>query len=82
MLQEFTGVLNLKIFPITEKDEELLWETGHLRLDGPESVLNTVWYFNTKLFGLRGQLEAHQLCWDDVTLKESEEGEYLELMKD
>lgn len=68
-----------KAEPLTEKDEELLWESGELGLHSPRSLSNTVWYHCTKLFGFRGGDESRQLKWGDVSLKVDENNdEYLE----
>jgi integrase len=63
---------------LTPQDEEKLWETGQLGLDTPESLFNTVWYLNAKLFGFRGSHEARQLKWGDIKLIETEDGDILE----
>ena len=33
---------------------EKLWLSGSLGTHSPQALLNSVWYFNTKLLGLRG----------------------------
>jgi hypothetical protein len=63
---------------LTDQDEEKLWERGQLGLDTPETLFNTVWYYNTKLCGFRGSHESRQLLWGDIKLHNSEEGPYLE----
>ncbi len=40
--------------PITPRKEAKLWETEKLGGRTATSILNTVFYFNCKLFGLRG----------------------------
>jgi hypothetical protein len=66
-----------KADPLSAQDEERLWQTGQLGLNTPESLYNTVWYYNTKLFGFRGSHESRQLLWGDIQLKKDESGEYL-----
>ena len=39
---------------ITEEEEELFWEKGLLGNSSCKSLLNTVYFYNGKLFGLRG----------------------------
>ena len=39
---------------ITEEEEELFWEKGLLGNSSSKSLLNTVYFYNGKLFGLRG----------------------------
>lgn len=37
---------------LTENKEEKLWSSSQLGTHSPESLLNTVWYVNTKLLGI------------------------------
>ncbi|XP_033726660.1 glutamine-rich protein 1-like [Pecten maximus] len=65
--------------PVSENEENALWESGQLGLDNPKSLLITIWYHNTKLLGFRGCDENRQLKWGDLELKTDEKGqEYLE----
>ena len=61
--------------PLSDEDEEKLWETGQLGDHNPQALLNTVWYLNTKLFGFRGSDESRHLKWDDITLKTDPNGD-------
>ena len=40
--------------PVTEEQESKFWELGLLGCQSAKSLLNTVYYYNGKLFGLRG----------------------------
>ena len=45
----------------------------------PESILNTLWLYNTAGFGLRGTDEHRQMCFGDIKLKTDADGiEFLE----
>ena len=61
--------------PLSKNDEEKLWETKQFGSETPQSLINTVWYFNAKLFGFCGVHESRQLMWGDLTLKAGENGE-------
>lgn len=64
---------------LTSDQEKLLWERGQLGVEGSRQLLNTVWFWNTKLLGFRGSHESRQLKWGDIRLKADENGEeYLE----
>ncbi|XP_070569230.1 uncharacterized protein KIAA1958-like [Ptychodera flava] len=64
---------------LTATEEEMLWESGQLGGHNAKSLLNTIWYYNTKCFGLRGRDEHYKMKWGDVELKKNTEGrEYLE----
>ena len=54
--------------PLSKIDEEKLWETKQFGSENPQSLINTVWYFNAKLFGFRGVHESRQLMWGNLTL--------------
>ena len=38
---------------VTEREETILWDTALLGANTAESLLNTVYFYNGKLFGLR-----------------------------
>ena len=57
---------------LTEAEEEKLWATGQLGTETPLSLINTVWYYTTKCFGLRGCHERRQLEWGDVKIVNDE----------
>ncbi|XP_033725294.1 zinc finger MYM-type protein 3-like [Pecten maximus] len=62
-----------KAQPVSENEEEILWECGQ------HALLNTVWFNNTKRLGFGGCYENRQLKWGDIELKTDENGsEYLE----
>ena len=39
---------------LSDEEIEMLWQSGCLGSHSPESLLNLVWYYNTKLLGLHG----------------------------
>ena len=64
---------------LNDEQVELLWENGQLGCSTPESILNTLWFYNTAGFGLRGVDEHRQMTYGDVSLKTDADGiEYLE----
>ncbi|KAK6178295.1 hypothetical protein SNE40_013098 [Patella caerulea] len=62
------GNLSRKAQKLTDEDEELLWQSGELGMHSPQSLLNTVWYFNGLLFCFRGNDEHSQLMLNDLEL--------------
>ncbi len=54
--------------PLDQNVIKKLWDSGQLGLHSAKSLLNTMWYFNTELFGFRGGDENRQLRWGDVDL--------------
>ena len=64
---------------LTTTDEDILWTSGQLGFHNPQSLFNTIWFMNTKLFGFRGGHENRQLNWGDITLHIDSAGdEYLQ----
>ena len=61
--------------PLTDDQINQLLENGQLGMSNPESILNTLWLFNTAGFGLRGTDEHRQMCFGDIKLKTDDEGE-------
>ena len=64
---------------VSPAEEEHLWETGQLGHSTPRIIQFTLWFFFTKVFGLRGRDGHRQLKYGDVTLRTTLKGrEYLE----
>lgn len=64
--------------PITEKEEDLLWETKQLGDDTLYSLPQTVWYFNTMHFGWMGCDEHRHICLGDFVVKSDSAGNFVE----
>ena len=48
--------------PITPDEEALLWSSGQFGTHNAKALLNTVYYYNCKVFGLHSYDEHHNLC--------------------
>ena len=55
------GVSRKQAEPITPNKEERLWQSGHLGDGSSQSLFNTVFYYNCKLFGMRAMDEHRSL---------------------
>ena len=72
------GNLCQKADPITDVEIDKLWECKLLGTHNPESILNSLWLFNTIYFGLRGSDEHRSMSWGDISLQSDTVGlEYL-----
>ena len=60
--------------PITEDEESRLWRSGQLGKQSSQALLNTVYYYNCKMFGLRSQDEHRNLSTDQFEKKVDENG--------
>lgn len=63
--------------PIYRKTENLLWQKGFLGNGNAQSLLNTVFFYNCKLFGLRGVDEHRNLCVSQFRLDSDQDGLYI-----
>ncbi|XP_046580311.1 uncharacterized protein LOC124287870 isoform X2 [Haliotis rubra] len=65
--------------PVNDDDIEIMFQTGQLGIQSPESLIHTLWFLNSKYFGIRRPAEHFNLKWGDIQLKVNDEGmEYLE----
>ncbi|XP_046562792.1 LOW QUALITY PROTEIN: uncharacterized protein LOC124271676 [Haliotis rubra] len=68
-----------KPIPVDDNDIEIMFERNVLGGYNSESLLNTVWFLNSKYFGLRGIADHFNLKWGDIRLKVDDQGkEYVE----
>ena len=64
---------------ITDEEVNILYDKQLLGISNAEALLNTMWFMNTKHFGLRGCDEHRVMKWGDVQLLTDVNGaEYLE----
>ena len=74
-----TNSISRTFRPISEEQENALWECGQLGTDNPDSLINTLWFMNSLHFGMRARADHRNVCWGDVQLKQDEDGmEYLQ----
>ena len=52
---------------LTTAEEELLWECGQLRDANGWPLINTMWFFLTQHFGLRGRQEHYTMKVEDFS---------------
>ena len=66
--------------PLTEGEEDLLWESGELGGSNPVTLLHTIWFLCTMHFGWRGVDEHRRVCYGDFELCIDDDSvEYVEL---
>ena len=78
LLCEGIGTVKKVAQPITPSKEEILWQSGLLGCHSIESMMNTIFYYNCKLFGLRGEDEHRNLSPAQFKLGSDIHGNYLE----
>ena len=64
--------------PISSETESKLWEKGLLGNNSAKSLLNTVFFYNCKFFGLRAVDEHRQLNVDQVHLSSDQDGVFIQ----
>ncbi|XP_067029817.1 fibroblast growth factor receptor 3-like isoform X4 [Acropora muricata] len=60
---------------LTEEEIKLLYDKELLGTSTPEALLNTIWFNNTIHFGLRKVRNTINVCWGDVQLRQTTNGE-------
>ena len=64
--------------PIPDDMVETLWKKGILGMHNAISLLNTVWFLNTELLGLRGSHKNRQMMWGDFEVEKRTTGDSVE----
>ena len=68
--------------PISDDEINVLWENGQFGSENPDTILQTLCFFNTVHFGLRGSGEHRDMCWGDISLQHDTAGhEYLQFQE-
>ena len=61
-----------KACPLTQTEEEVLWQCRQLGDHNPRSLLNTIWFFVCQQYGMRGRELHHALSVTEFTFKTDE----------
>ena len=77
LTKEGKGCQKKQAEPITPAKEHLLWTTGQLGDSTSQSMINTVFFYNTKLFGLRAMDEHRRLACEQFEVGEDNHGKYI-----
>ncbi|XP_048237424.1 uncharacterized protein LOC124149187 isoform X4 [Haliotis rufescens] len=78
-LNEGRKVVAQKHSPVNDEDMEIMFQAGQLGIQSPESLIHTLWFLNSKYFGIRRPAEHFNMKWGDIRLSVNEEGlEYIE----
>ncbi|CAH3150789.1 unnamed protein product, partial [Porites evermanni] len=59
---------------VSEEEEEILWKSGKLGGNNPESLIQTMWWLLTQHFGLRGRQEHHGMRLEDFRIMNGDDG--------
>ncbi|CAG2222207.1 unnamed protein product [Mytilus edulis] len=71
------GTTTKQAEPISKETEKHLWDKGLLGKTTAKSMTNTMFYYNSKLFGLRGVDEHKHLNTDQFDLGVDQRGKYI-----
>ena len=71
------GTTTKQAEPISEESENMLWNKGLLGDSSSNSILNTVFFYNSKLFDLRGVDEHRELCVNQISIGTDQNGKYI-----
>ena len=68
LTMEGIGTTTKQAEAISQETENILWEKGLLGNGSSKAILNTMFFYNSKLFGLRGVDEHRNLSVDQFEL--------------
>ena len=71
------GAVSRQAQPITAEQEHILWEKGLLGTRDAETLVRTVYFYNSKAFGLRSREEHRALDVTQFKLRLDEFGRYV-----
>ena len=80
LTSEGVGTVPRRAEPISKDQEELLWSKGVFDINSAQGLTYLVFFYNCKLFGLRGGDEHRQLCRDQFSVSYDTVGRYLRFM--
>ena len=63
--------------PISREDEAKLWDTNVFGRDNAEQLQQTVFFYGSKLFGLRGCDEHHDLQCEQFEIGDDSKGKFI-----
>ncbi|XP_076355125.1 uncharacterized protein LOC143249340 [Tachypleus tridentatus] len=62
------GCLSTKHVPLTDSEIEKLFLSRQLGASSKESIINTLWFYNSIFFGIRSAKRHYELRWGDILL--------------
>lgn len=77
LTKQRVGTTTKQAEPISEESENMLWNKGLLGDSSSNSILNTVFFYNSKLFGLRRVDEHRELCVNQISIGTDQTGKYI-----
>ena len=77
LLQKGHGTTVKQADPITQEDEEKLWNLGVFGVSDPQTLQYTVFFYACKLFGLRGRDEHRDLKCSQFEIDQDKKGKYI-----
>ncbi|XP_022248344.1 uncharacterized protein LOC106464838 [Limulus polyphemus] len=73
------GCLSTKHVPLTDSEIDKLFLSRQLGASSKDSIINTLWFYNSIFFGIRSAKRHYELRWGDILLCQLPNGlEYLE----
>ncbi|XP_076341475.1 uncharacterized protein KIAA1958-like [Tachypleus tridentatus] len=62
------GCISKKHVALTDSELEKLFLSGQLGASSKDSIINTLWFYNSIFFGIRSAKRHYELRWGDITL--------------
>ena len=80
LLQKGHGTTVKQADPITQEEEEKLWNLGVFGVSDPQALQYTVFFYACKLFGLRGCDEHRDLKCSQFEIGQDKTGKYIQFI--
>lgn len=71
------GAVKKQAQPITPEREEILWQKGLFSLVTAKGIHQALYFYNSKVFGLRAADEHSHLCVEQFSFGKDSAGEYV-----
>ncbi|CAG2203745.1 unnamed protein product [Mytilus edulis] len=75
------GMTTKQADPILKEQEMILWEKEVVGYDSSSALLNGVFFYNCKLFGLRGRDEHHSFDASQINIGTDGKGKYIQFIE-
>ncbi|XP_063397165.1 uncharacterized protein LOC134681459 [Mytilus trossulus] len=75
------GMTTKQADPISQEQEMILWDKEVVGYDSSAALLNGVFFYNCKLFGMRGRDEHHSLDASQINIGTDDKGKYIQFIE-
>ncbi|XP_071123986.1 uncharacterized protein KIAA1958-like [Mytilus edulis] len=77
-MKSYHGMTTKQADPISQEQELMLWEKEIVGYDSSAALLIGVFFYNCKLFGMRGRIEHHSLDTSQINIGTDDKGKNIQ----